>query len=276
MLDLAILSDVGGRWPDMEDAHGHWAADTGELVFAVADGVGGTDGGEVASRLAITKTLEAYRNSPASWGPAKRLLQAAQEANVAIHNRALAGGGLAGMSTTLTAAVAASGMLRVVYVGDTRLYLVRGNEVRLLTKDHTIAGERARLTWWDEDAVLDDPDRSKLTRSLGQTLIAPLDRLSLKLEGGDQFVVRTVDGASTRLVRQEVRSAIDCRGQGGEGRGQEHPRRRQAPKSNRQSHRRRPHRAWERPGARRRNRTAARASVRACCGAPIDRPQPAG
>jgi PPM family protein phosphatase len=210
MLDLAILSDVGGRWPDMEDAHGHWAADTGELVFAVADGVGGTDGGEVASRLAITKTLEAYRNSPASWGPAKRLLQAAQEANVAIHNRALTGAGLGGMSTTLTAAVAAGGMLRVVYVGDTRLYLVRGAEVRLLTKDHTIAGERARLTWWDEDAVLDDPDRSKLTRSLGQTLIAPLDRLSLKLEGGDQFVLCT-DGVYT-LVRQEEIGDY-CRGQ---------------------------------------------------------------
>ncbi|HXQ27639.1 MAG TPA: protein phosphatase 2C domain-containing protein [Gemmatimonadales bacterium] len=210
MLDLAILSDVGGRWPDMEDAHGQWTSETGELVFAVADGVGGADGGEVASRIAITKTLEAYRESPVAWGPVKRLNHAAQEANVAIHNRALKGAGLARMSTTLTAAVVADGMLRVVYVGDTRMYLVRGDEARCLTKDHTVAGERARLTWVDEDAVLDDPDRSKLTRSLGTTLIAPLDRLSLKLEAGDQLVLCT-DGVYALLHTQEIGDY--CRGQ---------------------------------------------------------------
>jgi PPM family protein phosphatase len=210
MFDLAMLSDIGGRWPDMEDAHGQWTADTGELVFAVADGVGGSDGGEIASRLAITKTLETYRESPVSWGPAKRLYHAAQQANVAIHNRAIAGGGPACMSTTLTAAAVADGMLRAVYVGDTRLYLVRGDEVRCLTKDHTVAGERARLTWVDEDAILDDPDRSKLTRSLGTTLIAPLDRLSLKLEGGDQLVLCT-DGVYTLLHQQEIGDY--CRGQ---------------------------------------------------------------
>ena len=207
MLDLAILSDVGGRWPDMEDAHGQWTSDTGELVFVVADGVGGADGGEVASRIAVTKTLEGYRDSPVSWGPVRRLNNAAQEANVAIHNRALAGAGLAHMSTTLTAAVVTDGMLRVVYVGDTRMYLVRGDDVRCLTKDHTVAGERARLTWMDEDAVMDDPDRSKLTRSLGTTLIAPLDRLSLKLEGGDQLVVCT-DGVYALLHQQEIRGLL--------------------------------------------------------------------
>src|SRR4029077_14531406 len=94
--------------------------------------------------------------------------------------------------------------------GDTRLYLVRGDQVRCLTKDHTVAGERARLTWMDEDAVLDDPDRSKLTRTLGQTLIAPLDRLSLKLENGDQLVLCT-DGVYTLLHKQEIGDY--CRGQ---------------------------------------------------------------
>ena len=210
MHDLAILSDVGGRWPDMEDAYGQWTAETGDVVFAVADGVGGTDGGEIASRLAITKTIEAYRQSPVEWGPAKRLNHAAQEANVAIHTRALSGAGPGGMSTTLTAVVVSDGMLRAVYVGDTRLYLVRGDQVRCLTKDHTVAGERARLTWMDEDAVLDDPDRSKLTRTLGQTLIAPLDRLSLKLENGDQLVLCT-DGVYTLLHQQEIGDY--CRGQ---------------------------------------------------------------
>jgi protein phosphatase len=205
-----MLSDVGGRWPDMEDAHGRWSADTGELVFAVADGVGGANGGEVASRLAIDKTLEAYRDSPVAWGPAKRLHHAVQEANLAIHNRALAVAGLGGMSTTLTAAAVSDGMLRVVYVGDTRLYLVRGNDIRCLTKDHTVAGERARLTRSKEAAAFDDPDRSQLTRSLGRELIAPLDRLSLKLAEGDQLVVCT-DGVYTLLRQQELGDY--CRGQ---------------------------------------------------------------
>jgi len=204
-----MLSDVGGGWTN-EDAYGHWAPESGEVVFAIADGVGGHEGGEVASRLAIATTLQVYRDSPRAWGPAKRLHHAVQQANLVIHNRALAEPELARMATTLTAVVVSDAVLQVVHVGDSRLYLVRGKAVRQLTKDHNVAGERARLHLTSADAALSDPDRSVLTRALGQSLIAPLDRLSLQLLAGDQLVLCT-DGVYTLLHEQELGDY--CRGQ---------------------------------------------------------------
>jgi len=207
--ELAILSDLGGGWTN-EDAFGQWAARPGETVFAVADGVGGHEGGEVASRLAIATTHQTYRDSPLDWAPAKRLHHAVQQANVVIHNRALASPELGRMASTLTAVAVTDGVLCAVHVGDTRLYLVRGETVRQLTKDHNIAGERTRLRLTTAEAALGDPDRSMLTRTLGQSLIASLDRLSLPLLAGDHLVVCT-DGVYTLLHEQELGDY--CRGQ---------------------------------------------------------------
>ncbi len=80
-------------------------------IFAVADGVGGYEGGEIASPMAIDITLAAYRDSPPAWGAAKRLHRAVQRANIEIHNRALSVPELRRMATTLTAAVVDDGAL---------------------------------------------------------------------------------------------------------------------------------------------------------------------
>src|ERR1700722_14279727 len=87
--DLALLSDVGTKRPDNEDSCGHFVESPDSVVFAVADGVGGYEGGEIASRMAIDVTLETYRESPVDWGASKRLHRAVQRANIAIHDKAL-------------------------------------------------------------------------------------------------------------------------------------------------------------------------------------------
>src|SRR5579872_6157008 len=100
---FSTLSDRGTHRPDNEDSCGSHVETGTHVVVAVADGVSGGEGGEVASRTAIEVTLRAYRESTAEWGPAKRLYRAAQEANIEIHDRALVVTELRGMSTTLTA-----------------------------------------------------------------------------------------------------------------------------------------------------------------------------
>src|SRR5215469_16673226 len=123
--DLAVLSDVGTERPDNEDACGHHIESGDTALFAVADGIGGYEGGEIASRMAVDITLQAYRESPAAWGPAKRLRRAVQRANIEIHNRAIIVPELRRMGTTLTAVVVDSGKLTAAHVGDCRLYLIR-------------------------------------------------------------------------------------------------------------------------------------------------------
>src|SRR5689334_16462987 len=143
--DIALLSDPGTDRPDNEDACGHFLEGPRAVILAIADGIGGYEGGEVASRMAIDITLETYRESPAAWGAAKRLNRAVQRANIEIHNRALAVPELRRMGTTLTAAVVESGMLIAAHVGDCRLYLARRDRLSQLSKDHTAVAERVRM-----------------------------------------------------------------------------------------------------------------------------------
>src|SRR5260370_22958786 len=95
--------------------------------------------------MASERTLEAYRESPVAWGPAKRLHRAVQRANIEIHNRALIVPELRRMATTLTAAAVADGTLYAAHVGGSRLYLVRPERIKQITKNHTVVAEPVRM-----------------------------------------------------------------------------------------------------------------------------------
>jgi protein phosphatase len=171
-IHFAARSDRGTSRPNNEDACGSYAESPTHVLVVVADGVGGEEGGEIASSTAVEVTIRAYKESPAAWGPLKRLYRSAQQANIEIHDRALVVTELRGMATTLTAIVVEGGMVHAAHVGDSRLYLVRGATITQKTKDHVVSAER-----------------SVLTRCLGKELIAAVDRLSFPVAAGDTLVV---------------------------------------------------------------------------------------
>jgi len=187
--ELALLSDVGTDRPDNEDFCGHFIESPVSAIFAVADGVGGYEGGEIASRMAIETTISAYRDSPPAWGAAKRLQRAVQRANIEIHNRALSVPELRRMATTLIAVAVDNGRLNAAHVGDCRLYVLRHGKVNQMTKDHTWVGERVRLGLMTAAQAREHPERSALNRSLGRDLIVSLDRISMPLKQGDRLIV---------------------------------------------------------------------------------------
>jgi len=187
--DLAVLSDVGTDRPDNEDACGRYVEGGDVALFVIADGIGGYEGGEIASRMAVDITLEAYRASPAAWGAAKRLHRAVQRANIEIHNRAIIVPELRRMGTTLTAAVIDGGMLTAAHVGDCRLYLVRRGRIAQITKDHTMVAERVRLGLMSAARARNHPERSALSRCVGQKLIVSVDRISMPLIQGDHLLL---------------------------------------------------------------------------------------
>jgi serine/threonine protein phosphatase PrpC len=201
--DLAVLSDVGTDRPDNEDACGHFVEGPEAALFMVADGIGGYEGGEIASRMAVDITVEAYRLSPPAWGAAKRLHRAVQRANIEIHNRAIAVPELRRMGTTLTAAVVEGGMLSAAHVGDCRLYLARRGRVSQITKDHTVVAERVRMGLMSAARARNHPERSMLNRSLGQELIVSVDRLSMPLVQGDRVLLCS-DGLYNVLEDHEL------------------------------------------------------------------------
>ena len=201
--DLAALSDAGTDRPDNEDACGYFIESPDAALLAVADGIGGYEGGEIASRMAVDITLEAYRKSPVAWGAATRLLRAVQRANIEIHYRAIAVPMLRRMGTTLTAAVVEGGRLSAAHVGDCRLYLARRGRILQITKDHTVVAEHVRMGLMSAARARNHPERSMLSRSLGHELIVSVGRFSMPLVKGDDVLLCS-DGLYNVLEEAEL------------------------------------------------------------------------
>jgi PPM family protein phosphatase len=201
--DLAMLSDTGTNRPGNEDACGSFIEGPEAALLVVADGIGGYEGGEVASRMAVDITIEAYRESPPAWGAAKRLQRAVQRANIEIHNRAIAVPELRWMGTTLTAVVVEGGRMSAAHVGDCRLYVARRGRISQMTKDHTMVGERVRMGLLSAAGARNHPERSVLSRSLGRELIVSVDRLSMPLVQYDRLLLCS-DGLYNVLEDHEI------------------------------------------------------------------------
>ncbi len=203
---FALLTDTGTERGANEDACGSHVEGQ-QVLLAVADGVSGEEGGEIASQMAIDVALRAYKESPSSWGPNKRLYRAVQQANIEIHDRALVVTELRRMSTTLTAVVVAGGTLYAAHIGDSRLYSIRNGRITQLTKDHTVVGARRRIGLMSAKTALSHPERSILTRSLGRELIAAVDRIEAPLLDGEVLLVCT-DGLYNVIDDDELREIV--------------------------------------------------------------------
>jgi protein phosphatase len=180
-------TDVGRARSGNEDSYF-----CGRTVFAVADGLGGHQGGEVASAAAVEPLAALDGREFAEPGEAAETLAAAiREGNAAILERAAGDPGLWGMGTTVTAAaLAGERHLQLAHVGDSRAYLLRDGSLEQLTTDHTVVGElvrRGRLT--PEQAAI-HPERSILTRAVGLDPRVPVDTPDpVELRDGDQVML---------------------------------------------------------------------------------------
>jgi serine/threonine protein phosphatase PrpC len=204
---FATLSDVGTERPHNEDACGSLSESQAHLLIAVADGVGGYEAGEVASKTAIDTLLRTYEESNRAWGAEKRLYRAAQQANIEVYDRAIVVPELRGMATTLTALVVDGSRAHVAHVGDSRLYLIRNGRVVQKTKDHTVAASRQRIGLISAAGAKEHPGRSVLTRSVGRDLIAQVDRITFSIEAGDVLVLCS-DGLYNVLPDNELKEGV--------------------------------------------------------------------
>ncbi len=168
-------------------------------LFAVADGMGGHRGGEVASALA----LEAIGAKLKREGHGD-LAAAVREANLAVFERQTRDSSVSGMGTTLTAAIAGGDSLQLAHVGDSRAYVLRAGELRLLTEDHTIVHRMVKEGRISEAEARVHPQRSILTRALGVDVQIEVDELTVPVVEGDRFLLCT-DGLTAMLEDDEVK-----------------------------------------------------------------------
>ena len=174
-------------------------------VFAVADGMGGAQAGEVASELAAD-TVRETEFDPSVTGK-ERVVALIKAANLRVHERAAVDASASGMGTTMTVAMLqADGMLAIGHVGDSRAYRLRDGELEQLTDDHSLVGElvrRGELTL-QEAAV--HPQRSVITRALGTEPDVDVDVFTVEARDGDIFLLCS-DGLTT-MVDPDTIAAI--------------------------------------------------------------------
>ena len=170
-------------------------------LFAVADGMGGAQAGEVASRLAAAAFRE-YHDAD-RLEPAERVEAIIQEANRRIYERARTDSEASGMGTTVTAAILTNGRVSIGHVGDSRAYRVRDGELEQLTEDHSLVADlmrSGRLTPEEADA---HPQRSVITRALGTDAEVDVDMTTIDVEPGDLFLLCS-DGLTTMVPEEEI------------------------------------------------------------------------
>lgn len=188
----------------------------GDGVFAVADGLGGHEAGEIASQMAI-RMLKEFK-PPENGDPAGALAEALEGINRAVYKRSVADPSCEGMGTTLTVLLITGDTAYIGHVGDSRAYLVRDGRLHRLTEDHSIVGELIRMGMLSEPEARAHPQRNLLTRAIGTQPDVEIEVGYCKLGPGDRFLLCTDgltgavdDGEILRVMAsaQDPRSAVD-------------------------------------------------------------------
>lgn len=198
-LEAAGRSARGRRHPRNEDA---LLLDL--PLVAVADGVGGAPGGDIAARCALAALDRAARGAGA---PSDRLLSAFTDAHRSVSQTG-AERDLAGMATTATAALRDGGDLLIAHVGDSRAYRLRGGRFNRLTRDDRLVAEMESRGMITEKQAEAHPWRSVITRALGlgSTALPPSLRIET-LEAGDIYLLCT-DGLTDSLPAREIAAQL--------------------------------------------------------------------
>ena len=172
-------------------------------LYLVADGVGGADSGELASRLAVQTILHEYYQQPVTLSVVDRLLAAIDDANAAVYARSEQAAGGRGMATTLVAALIVGGHLLVANVGDSRAYLVRAGGIRQLSRDHSFVARLVADGSITAEEARTHPRRNVITRGIGMEPDVEADTAWEQLVPGDRIVLCT-DGLDKHVDDAEL------------------------------------------------------------------------
>jgi protein phosphatase len=195
---VAVVSDTGRRRLQNEDS---FVCEP--PLFAIADGMGGAQAGEVASRIAAAALEELGRADGVAVPDLIR------EANARVWQHSLEDPAVAGMGTTITLAVVreAEGVVEIGHVGDSRAYRVRAGELEQLTADHTLVAELVRGGRLTQEEADTHPQRSVITRAVGTEPSVDVDSFVVEARDGDLYLLCS-DGLTDMLRDVDLLTAV--------------------------------------------------------------------
>ncbi|MCM1101227.1 MAG: Stp1/IreP family PP2C-type Ser/Thr phosphatase [Clostridium sp.] len=207
MLKTFSITDIGKKRKINQDYLYTSEEAVGNLpnLFIVADGMGGHNGGDYASKLTVETMIAKIADSPEK-NPVKILGDAISAANVIIRKQAAEIPDMEGMGTTVVAASWFDGYLQVANVGDSRLYVV-GRRIRQITRDHSLVEEMVRRGTISSAEARNHPDKNIITRAIGACETVEPDYFTVDMEPGD-LVLMCTDGLTNMLDDEEIRMLL--------------------------------------------------------------------
>jgi protein phosphatase len=196
----AAVTDPGRRRRHNEDAYVCQPP-----LFAVADGIGGAQAGELASSLAAAAVRD--DSSDGRGDGRRRVDELIQEANRRVYQRQSEDASLSGMGTTMTVALVEDGRVWIGHVGDSRAYLVRDDKLEQLTEDHSLVAELVRSGRLSPEEAETHPQRSVVTRALGTDPDVDVDTFPVEAKPGDLFMLCS-DGLTSMVSDDAILDEI--------------------------------------------------------------------
>lgn len=199
---LGVLSDIGNN-RDLNEDYAGFLEDDCIRFYVIADGMGGHNAGEVASKLAVEKTIE-YIKSHRDACPQKELIKNAIEAaNIEIYNFAQQSVDLKGMGTTITACLVKDNILIVANVGDSRCYAIYEDRIERITTDHSLVQQLLDNGSITEEEAYHHPNKNIITRAIGTSKNVEIDIFELGFEKIKKVLICS-DGLSNDVYENEM------------------------------------------------------------------------
>lgn len=197
------ITDIGKRRSSNQDFVYASEQQVGNLpnLLIVADGMGGHNAGDLASRCTVEAMVEYIENAEETR-PIPLLSMAIHYANDLVVEKARTDRALEGMGTTVVAATIEDGYLYVANVGDSRLYLI-DQQIEQITRDHSLVEEMIRIGELQRQDARSHPDRNVITRAIGVNSPVKIDFFDMKLEKGDRILLCS-DGLTTMVDDDEI------------------------------------------------------------------------
>jgi PPM family protein phosphatase len=196
---VGVITDTGRKRRRNEDAYV-----CEPPLFAIADGMGGAQAGEVASRLAAA----ALKESHADAGGEHRIYDLIQEANRRVYARSSTDPTTSGMGTTITVALVENGNVAFGHVGDSRAYLIRDGQMEQVTEDHSLVNELMKSGKLSREEAETHPQRSVITRALGTDPDVDADTFTIEAKVGDVFLLCS-DGLTDMVGEREIQELVE-------------------------------------------------------------------
>lgn len=208
---IGMLSDIGNIRKVNEDYVG-FHEDSNKKLYVIADGMGGHNAGEIASKIAVENTIEFIFSARLNEQMDILLKEAIEASNNKIYEVSKTDFALKGMGTTITACLVTDNKMVVANVGDSRCYILENDNFNQITNDHSLVQELVDNGSITEEEAAIHPNKNVITRALGTTAKVEIDIFSTDLSNVSKVLLCT-DGLTNSLTKEEIYQIItnnDC------------------------------------------------------------------